>query len=149
MLLYLMRHGEAESTFDSDESRNLTHQGQNDVIEMTKLLRKEMVPEAIVASPYIRAQQTAVLVGKGLGLQKANRCWDELTPSGRPSVVLDKVSALSISNLLVVTHQPFISRLIEYLTGVETGMGTASVVAIQLEHCVQGCGEIQWLRHRL
>jgi phosphohistidine phosphatase len=143
-----MRHGEAESTFESDETRNLTRRGENDVIEMATQLGGKMDLNLIVASPYLRAKQTARLFAKGLGLKDLNCCWDELTPSGQPSIVLDKIAILGITNLLVVTHQPFISRVIEYLTGVETGMGTASVVAIQLEHCVEGGGEIQWLRHR-
>ena len=145
-----MRHGEAESKFESDQLRPLTRRGQSEAIVMADLLVNEMAPELIIASPYVRAQQTAKLVKKRFGLLAAIITWDELTPAGQPSIVLDKVADLREAEVMCVTHQPFISHFIDYLTGVETGMGTASVVAIQMEKeaCLQGCGEIEWIRHR-
>jgi len=143
-----MRHGEAESKFESDNLRCLTRQGQSDASEMAELLVNEMKPEIIITSPYTRAQQTAELARKGLGVKHSILTWDELTPSGRPSIVMDKLAGLGMTDVMFVTHQPFVSHFIDYLTGVETGMSTASVIAIQLEEFIEGCGEILWIRHR-
>jgi broad specificity phosphatase PhoE len=61
--------------------------------------------------------------------------------------VLDKLADLGRSDVMVVTHQPFISLFIYYFTGVETGMGTASIVEIRFEDLIEGCGEIEWIKH--
>ena len=148
MRLYLMRHGEAESKSDSDMSRILTRQGQSDVMNITAGFMKRFKPDIIASSPYIRAKQTAELVSRQLDLAKPVQLWDELIPSGRPSIVLDKITESGKTELMVVTHQPFISKFVDYLTGVEVGMGTASIVAIWFEELLEGCGEVEWIKHR-
>jgi phosphohistidine phosphatase len=143
-----MRHGEAEVKFSSDQSRCLTPQGQSDVIKMAEFFRNTGEPGIIVSSPYLRANQSAVLVLEVLQLEIPMLIWDELMPSGQSSAVLQKVADLDCDNVMLVTHQPFISHFINYLTGVETGMGTASIVALHFEELLEGCGDIEWIKHR-
>jgi phosphohistidine phosphatase len=143
-----MRHGEAEVNFSSDRSRSLTQQGQSDVIEMAKHFQNTGEPGIIATSPYLRANQTAGLVTDTLGLGTPILIWDELMPTGQPPVVLEKIVVLDSENVMLVTHQPFITHFIDYLTGVETGMGTASIVAIHFQELLEGCGDIDWIKHR-
>ena len=143
-----MRHGEAESRFDLDASRPLTVRGRREVAKVITAARANISPVIIVASPYRRAQQTARLVADSLDLLVPVQSWDELLPSGAAETVLHRMAQLDAEELLVVTHQPFISNFIYYLTGLEQSMGTASIAAILLQELQEGTGEVLWLEHK-
>ena len=67
MRLWLLRHGEAEPQAASDAARELTAHGRKEVQQAAAQLAGRPLT-AIVASPYVRAQQTAELVRSELGL---------------------------------------------------------------------------------
>ena len=106
-----------------------------------------MMVEHIVASPFQRAQQTAVLAQSLFSPPIPIETWSEITPSGENEAVLDKLGGSKAAGLLLVTHQPFISSFIFYLTGSEIRMGTASIVSIQMNAMMVGCGEVDWVSH--
>lgn len=142
-----MRHGEAESAAKSDRERRLTPTGEREVVAVVGQLAKVVIPTRMIASPYVRAQQTAALV-QGLSTNPGSlETWREIDPSGHCESVLDKLDRSKAGELMLVTHQPFISRFIFYLTGVEISMGTASMALIQLHEMVAGCGEVEWVIH--
>ena len=66
MNIILMRHGEAQLSARSDAGRNLTARGESQVRACANQAYADqkdslMMVELIVASPFLRAQQTAVL----------------------------------------------------------------------------------------
>lgn len=61
MKLWLLRHGEAEAHARSDAQRELTPHGRKEVKQSAGHLPGHGVSK-IVASPYVRAQQTAQIV---------------------------------------------------------------------------------------
>ena len=70
MLLLLMRHGIAEdiSADGSDAKRRLTQKGEREVREMARLLKKlGLVPTHVVASPRVRAHDTATIAAEIVG----------------------------------------------------------------------------------
>jgi len=64
--LWVLRHGQAEAHAATDAERNLTAHGREEVLgSAAQLIGKPI--DAIIASPYVRAQQTAHLVREALG----------------------------------------------------------------------------------
>jgi phosphohistidine phosphatase len=147
-----MRHGEAELSAKSDAGRNLTARGERQVLacvnqaDASQNVLLAMV-EQIVASPFVRAQQTAVLVQSLFSPPIPIETWSEITPSGSKENVLEKLGISKAAALMLVTHQPFIGNFIFYLTGSEIRMGTASIVSIQMNAMMAGCGEVDWVIH--
>jgi phosphohistidine phosphatase len=149
-----MRHGEAELSAKSDAGRNLTARGERQVLACVKgayANQKQkaslMIVEQILASPFVRAEQTAVLAQSLFSPLIPIETWSEITPSGSEEAVLDKLGKSKAAALMLVTHQPLIGNFIFYLTGSEIRMGTASIVSIQMNAMMAGCGEINWVLH--
>ncbi|XOV90822.1 MAG: hypothetical protein ACFHX7_00445 [Pseudomonadota bacterium] len=67
-----------------------------------------------------------------------------LVPGADPATSCRALGELA-GDLLLVTHQPFISRLLEFLTGQQVGLDTANMVAVTLDVLGQETGEIAWI----
>ncbi len=112
MKLWILRHGEAEGHARTDAERNLTEHGRGEVLRSAAHLIGQPL-SAIIASPYVRAQQTAQLVREALGFEAQIRTVPWLTPEGNPVQVLEKLDA--DDNVLLVSHQPLVGNLISFL----------------------------------
>lgn len=112
MKLWILRHGEAEAHAPSDAERNLTEHGRGEVLRSAAHLIGQPI-SAIIASPYVRAQQTAQLVRDALGFVPDIRTVPWLTPEGNPLRVLEKLD--TDDNVLLVSHQPLVGNLISFL----------------------------------
>ena len=112
MKLWVLRHGEAEGHARSDAERNLTEHGRAEVLRSAAHLIGQPL-SAILASPYVRAQQTEHLVREALGFQPEIRTVPWLTPDGNPQQVLEKLD--TDDNVLLVSHQPLVGSLISFL----------------------------------
>lgn len=112
MKLWILRHGEAEGHARTDAERNLTERGRGEVLRSAAHLIGQPL-SAIIASPYVRAQQTAQLVREALGLEPQIRTVPWLTPDGNPLQVLEKLD--TDDDVLLVSHQPLVGSLISFL----------------------------------
>ena len=112
MKLWVLRHGQAESHAPTDAQRNLTAHGREEVLGSAAHLIGQPI-SAIIASPYVRAQQTAQLVREALGFEGEIRTVPWLTPEANPLQVLEQLD--SADNLLLVSHQPLVGNLIGLL----------------------------------
>ena len=112
MKLWVLRHGEAQGHARTDAERNLTEQGRGEVLRSAAHLIGQPI-SAIIASPYVRAQQTAHLVREALGFEPDIRTVAWLTPEGNPQQVLEKLD--TDDNVLLVSHQPLVGSLISFL----------------------------------
>ncbi len=90
MRLWVLRHGEAEPRAKTDAERRLTAHGREQVLHSAAYLIGQPLL-AIVASPYVRAQQTAALVHDTLGFAEPVRT----VPWLRPRVMYSRSSAKS------------------------------------------------------
>ena len=147
MKIILMRHGEAESKAGSDANRRLTISGEQEVVASAGRIVERVRPQSIVASPYTRAQQTAHLVRDVWNHEILIDTWDEITPTGNCALVRDKLVGIASQDIMLVTHQPFISTFIRYLTGKEIPMATAMVASINIEVIAEEVGEVEWVEH--
>jgi len=112
MKVWVLRHGEAEGHARSDAQRNLTDHGREEVLRSAAHLIGRDI-KAIIASPYVRAQQTAQLVREALGFEQEIRTVAWLTPESNPLDVPKHLD--NDDDVLLVSHQPFVGGLISYL----------------------------------
>lgn len=119
--LFIMRHGQAESLQVKDEMRQLTEQGKAQARQAgTWLATQCQQPDLVLVSPYVRAQQTLHWLQEGGCKPRRIETDSQITPSGSASAVhdyLDCCSALyRASSVLVVSHMPLVSYLLEEVT---------------------------------
>ncbi|MFN3579524.1 MAG: phosphohistidine phosphatase SixA [Pseudomonas sp.] len=148
MRLWILRHGQAQAMAATDPQRELTPWGRREVLEVASQLKGAGL-QAIVASPYVRAQQTAELVSERLEHARgiATAAW--LTPDDDPRQVLDYLAERSESELLLVSHQPLVSQLIGLLVdgnrSAHYPMPTAGLACIDMDFPAAGLGHLQLL----
>ncbi|MHC6226477.1 phosphohistidine phosphatase SixA [Pseudomonas sp. X10] len=114
MKLWVLRHGEAEPHANSDAQRRLTAHGREQVLRSAARLLGQPL-QAIVASPYVRAQQTAALVHEVLGLAEPVRTVPWLTPETDPLQVIAELDRLGLEQIVLVSHQPLVGALVGFL----------------------------------
>ena len=114
MNLYLMRHGDAVQNASSDFQRELSARGVEEVCSQARKL-KQIEIQLIASSPLVRARQTAEIVCDSQNLATNFLEWIELIPSGEPDLVRKQLEEIAELNVLIVSHQPLVSRLVEYL----------------------------------
>jgi len=158
MNLYLLRHGIAvdrdPQSFPDDSRRPLTLKGEDRVRLIGDAMQAlELSFDRIIASPYLRASQTAELVAAALGLKKVLEYRDDLTPEGDPKALVRHVNRLEPvpENILLVGHEPWLSQFMSQLIsgGTETaidlkkgGLGKLEVTQ-PLRH--GPCATLSWL----
>jgi phosphohistidine phosphatase len=109
--VWILRHGEAKPQARMDAERELTAKGREEVLRSAAHLMGQPL-QRILASPYVRAQQTAELVRQALGFTDDIVTVPWLTPDGNPHKVLEQLDAYSAENVLLVSHQPLVGTLI-------------------------------------
>ena len=150
MKLWLLRHGEAEPRARTDAERNLTETGRAEVRTSAEALRDAPL-DAILASPYARAQQTAEIVRQVIGFEGAIETVPWATPDsdiGEAMLYLDRRSERT---LLLVTHQPFVGALGGWLVNghreTPLPMATASLAELDGEEIAAGLMHLKDLKH--
>lgn len=133
-----MRHGEAEPMQADDAARALTERGISQANEMALWLKAHFQPQAILVSPYLRAQQTAEQVRKHNQLHYFEVCKD-IVPSGDARFAIDYLETLmslnpELDTWLMVAHMPIVSYLVDQLSpGDMPIFSTAGVAVIQYD----------------
>jgi phosphohistidine phosphatase len=150
MKLWILRHGEAQNRARTDAERELTDNGRAEVLSSAASLMGQPL-RWIIASPYVRAQQTAELVRQALGFSEAVVTVPWLTPDSDPRKVLDNLDLYASDNVLVVSHQPLVGSLIGLavhgsLQQAEP-MHTASLAELEADFPLAGAMELVVVRH--
>jgi phosphohistidine phosphatase len=129
MNLYLLRHGIAVDPsapdFAKDAERPLTPKGRRRLRQIAGAMGALKISfDVIFSSPYVRARQTAEIVAKELKQRKKLKFTDELTPGGNPKSLIQRLNELKPrpENILLVGHEPYLSKLIALLTAGNTSM---------------------------
>ena len=140
--LILMRHGIAEDTppvvfykgvqrQGGDFDRRLTEEGVRKAKLVVKALSKVCDPKPfVIASPLVRAQQTASLFPEFFpGVTWAPETLDSLQPDSYPAETISDLNRIIATNssktVVVIGHQPHISALCSLLV---TSESTLTVV---------------------
>jgi len=127
--LYILRHGLAvERTipgFKQDSDRPLTPEGRKKTRRTAALLRRlHLSFDLILTSPFVRAAQTAAIVAEVLGAQKKSSVSHHLIPKGSLSELVEELNASRkpLQDVLLVGHEPALSRLISILVTGKPGL---------------------------
>src|ERR1035437_6183966 len=139
MLLYLVRHGDADTPARSDDEGVLSKKGIRVTTAMASLLKSAGFepPEIIVTSPLPRAEQTARIMLE----EFAPDATFELNADLRPGADLEGAMSIIASNedlcetLMLAGHDPLFSRLASVLvSGTEYAieMKKSAVVVFEL-----------------
>ncbi|MCC6683228.1 MAG: phosphohistidine phosphatase SixA [Phycisphaeraceae bacterium] len=127
MLLYLLRHGIAESDSASglDADRRLTDDGRAKTRKVVAALALRMSPpQVILSSPLVRARQTAELAGEAFGVPV--EIWDVLGGNHAGQILAELAQrqhqmtlpgSLPGAGVMLVGHEPSLSEIIERLLG--------------------------------
>jgi phosphohistidine phosphatase len=121
--LYVMRHGIAVARgtagFSDDSKRPLTSEGQKKMAEIAKGLdRTGLELDWIVASPLVRARETAEIVAKSLTTPPPVDVCDALRPGGSPEdLVAFLAKRPNRRKVLVAGHEPDLTELAARLIG--------------------------------
>jgi phosphohistidine phosphatase len=151
MRIWILRHGEAERETRCDSARALTARGESDA-KAAGIFLAGITPAslAVFASPYKRAQQTALAAVQALSQQTITTA-DWLKPDTDPVAVIDALAQLPQRNSLLVSHQPLVSALAGVLIDGDNragpAMNTASLVELELTAVGAGCAKLISLRH--
>ncbi|MCP5162014.1 MAG: phosphohistidine phosphatase SixA [Hahellaceae bacterium] len=140
--VWLMRHGEASFGGKDDFSRELTQRGSFQSAQVINRLKAggDHV-DCVVASPLVRAQQTARIASDLLGV--AVITFDGLKPESDPADFIDWAEKQHLNNCLIVTHMPFVGDL--YSLAVRGNyldsepFGTSQLVGISADLWGAGC----------
>jgi len=146
--LHLLRHADAGDpmTWPGDDAdRPLSGKGRRQAARLGRLLHAiGFLPDAIVASPKLRALQTAEVVGSALSVA--------ITVDPRLGGALDYVTMDRIladagepRRPLLVGHDPDVSWLVSELTGARIEMRKCALARIDLDAFNDGGGTLRWL----
>jgi phosphohistidine phosphatase len=149
MLLYFLRHAEAEDEVSTDFDRKLTPKGLEQADKVGKFcVRFGLIPDVILSSPVVRAEQTARAVSKRLDdrsvvIEKWLAC------GMSPEMCLDALAAfIKFKHVMLVGHEPDFSAAIAACIGLpdpdRLTVRKASLSVIDLPRLRAGTGRLEF-----
>ena len=153
MKVYIFRHGIAEERGQGmeDRDRKLTARGVAQLKEVTRgLNRLRVKPDEILASPYRRAWETAVIAGKGLERARKPVECAALTPSSTVERAWSELKKhADQSAVMLVGHEPLLSEFAAFLIGaphVSITLKKAGLIRIDVgANVTRPAGVLRWL----
>ncbi len=148
MLLYLLRHAEAEACQTTDFSRCLTEKGVSQAGKVGEFLSSRSIrPDLILGSPLLRAQQTTAIVAKKLSHEFTEVPW--LACGMTPDTALEELASYcKLDSVMIVGHEPDFSTLAATLLGLENSLSIhlskASLTAVDLARVAAGRGVLRF-----
>ena len=127
MNLFLLRHAIAvesgSSAGLSDADRPLSPEGKKKMRKIALGMKTlELSFDLILSSPYVRARETAEIVAHEFG--SVLEFTPRLEVGGDPATLVAEVDARArdLTDVLLVGHEPQLSRLISYLLAGNSGL---------------------------
>ncbi|MES2572319.1 MAG: phosphohistidine phosphatase SixA [Verrucomicrobiota bacterium] len=119
MLLFILRHADAEPSSTNDFERALTTKGIEQARRVGRFCQeKELRPDLILTSPLVRARQTAQQFVSAFPEAPEPEVAEFLASGMDPETGSEELAAYNrFSTVMIVGHQPDLSRLIAHLLG--------------------------------
>ena len=151
MTICFLRHGDAvESPSLPDSERPLSELGQQQGSTAGRFLRTMRTSIGlIIASPLLRAQQMAAAVQRELDSPPISTS-EFLGSSSAPRQILDQLNSLGAPGILLVGHEPHLSKAISLLISGDEGqkieMKKGSLACVEIPAPLEpGRGILKWL----
>jgi len=149
MQIYFLRHADAEDMRTSDFARVLTPKGLAQSEKVGKFcIRNGLLPEVILSSPVVRADQTARIVAKALGdVEVVVESW--LACGMAPDYCLEELKTFAKwHSVMLVGHEPDFSTTIAAMIGLRNAdavlIRKASLTVVELDGFRAGAGRLQF-----
>jgi phosphohistidine phosphatase len=120
--LFMLRHGIAVERgtpgYAKDSDRPLTPKGERKLWQISEAMEAlKLSFDMILASPYLRARQTADVVAEALGARKRLEFDESLTPGGNSKDLIELIRDRRPppESVLLVGHEPYLSQLVSML----------------------------------
>jgi phosphohistidine phosphatase len=149
MLLYILRHADADTVAPSDDERFLSEKG---VMQSQRIARfcdaHDFKPDVIFTSPLRRAHQTAKLVAEVLRSELRVVRW--LMSGAQPSALLGELKdSPKLHSAMLVGHEPDLSQFVAHLVGAPKSeairIKKASLVHLVVNEFVPGGSRLEFL----
>jgi phosphohistidine phosphatase len=121
MKIYLVRHGIASETLSGsirrDAERPLTDEGRAQTELVARGLKNIGVkPDCVLASPLVRARQTAEIIAEVFGIKDKLSVANELTPGISVEAIYKVINELRrVEEVFLVGHHPDVSQIAQAL----------------------------------
>jgi len=148
MVIYFLRHADAEADQGSDFNRKLTSKGLAQAEKVAKFcVRNGLLPDVILSSPVLRARQTAEILGQSTGMPPTLVNW--LACGMETETLLQEIKAFKDkNNIFLVGHEPDFSSSIADLIGhpdpAAIIVKKSSLTAVDMAWIESGSGSIQF-----
>ena len=149
MLLYLLRHADAEDVRTTDQARELTPEGLRQAQAVGAYCQRQgLGPDLVLASPYRRTVQTAEAVARALGGVTLQH--EPFLASGmNPQAAFDGLQAYGwAGSLLLAGHQPDMGQLAAALLGINDAggipVGKATLIGLEVDRLVPYGGRLRF-----
>ena len=152
MNLYILRHGIAVPPGTpgiKDEDRPLTKDGKRKMKAIAEgMLAIKLQLGRILSSPYVRARETAEIVGQVFGLKI--ELWKPLIPSGNPHQLISHLVKVHEDNVLLVGYEPHLSEFVSVLIcgnpEAQIELKKGALCKVSSNHLIYGrCATLEWL----
>ena len=151
MNFYILRHGIAQEMgmpgVGKDSERELVPEGRRKLRKIaTAMNALDLTFDVILASPHVRAEQTATAVAEVLDMKPTVELTHDLTPSGSMRDLIAAINGRKPApgDVLLVGHEPYLSELISLL--VSGGADGLSVVLKKGGFCRLSIGKLRYGR---
>jgi phosphohistidine phosphatase len=148
MLLYLLRHADAETTAPTDDERPLSEKGIAQAEKVARFCKTHDVKlSLILTSPLPRAHQTAKPVAEALHAEMVVAPW--LASGMHPDAAIEELRAYrNQGSVMLVGHEPDFSKLAAHLLGLPTNSGInlrkASLTLLEIDVFRAGAASLQF-----
>ncbi|MCG3109310.1 2,3-bisphosphoglycerate-dependent phosphoglycerate mutase [Metallosphaera sp. J1] len=133
--ILIVRHGESEPQTEgiSDQDRKLVKKGVKQMRRVANFL-EEMgyEPTQIMVSPLLRAVQSAEVILDEMGLDMKAETVEDLLPDKDPSTLAEKLKGMQ-GIVLIVGHEPHLSKLVKALTSAEVEIKRGGVAVVEID----------------
>ena len=121
MELYLLRHADADTIAATDDARPLSEKGEGQGKRVARFCEAHrLIPARLLASPILRARQTAEILAAHLDLKLEIAPW--LACGMRPAEAVKHLrESAADPAIMLVGHEPDFSALAAFLLGLPSG----------------------------
>jgi phosphohistidine phosphatase len=152
MKLYFVRHATAarKSTWrEDDDLRPLTRTGRKRFRQAAESLVAAgmLTPELILTSPLVRAEQTAVILGRVLGptvpIAEEWRLGHSFDVNDLRAILAQQPR---VPSLAIVGHNPSMCEVLGHITGgAELDLRKGAVALVEITDATTPAGRLMWL----
>jgi len=148
MLLYLLRHADADTNAESDDARCLSEKGLAQAKKVARFCETNKIePALILSSPLRRAHETALVVSAHLRAELVVEPW--LASGMNPERALEELRGhRKHESVMIVGHEPDFSRFAAHALGLpgedRITLRKASLTLIELENFRPGAARLDF-----